>query len=684
MKIRRITVKNFRSLRCVDIKVNQTPLVILGENNVGKSNILLALRLLLGEHAQRLQLDLSEEDINKTARLQNELFFHITLEIGELQKHPDVEACFKERIDTDGEEHFVRIQGLYKQNADGDFEWRSVLLPQQNRANDSKRFTNQMHKAIPLFFMDAIRDGEREIRATGTGILSKLLQDVDYNDVADEVLSRLKEANVALNRSKEIRSMNTDLTHQLGNLVPGGQEELSISAANEDMSLLARSLRLTIRKRPDEQRTTLSRQGTGLQNLVLITIFRHLMQMRQEDTWKKTPILAIEEPESHLHPHTQRRLYKELCEINVPVIVTTHSPALVKYADPSSLVILRSDTPDQALAYQLSSSFQSESKKQLSQLMNLDGAEVFFSKIIIAVEGDSELIALPAFAEQLGCDLDREGISILNVGSTTSFEPILRAFTAGELSVKSVVIYDQDVLRKNPNLVKQAVNLGLVSKSDYQSCRKHRCNVFDDRVSLLNNQIGWFGATESFEQEIWNGGYSDLIIQILKDNREYSNWENFASSNDLQCDGTTFASFVKKDNKKYLKLLIAHAVSDAVQTIESVPDCFASAIRHATLLSLGGIVVDENFEIRACAAGFRSIFFEFFEGCGLTASFQSFADENPHLSESVRLQLFFSRDDASHSMRDKARLVIAKAVDHVGCPDFADRIRNTGFPSPVD
>ena len=65
MKLRRITVKNFRSLRHVDIKVDRTPLIVLGENNVGKSNLLLALRLLLGRDAQRLRLDLSEEDINR-------------------------------------------------------------------------------------------------------------------------------------------------------------------------------------------------------------------------------------------------------------------------------------------------------------------------------------------------------------------------------------------------------------------------------------------------------------------------------------------------------------------------------------------------------------------------------------------------------------------------------------------
>ena len=680
MNLRRIFIKNFRSLRCVEINVRQNPLVILGENNVGKSNVLLALRLLLGRDAQRLRLDLSEEDINRDARQNDELFFSVGLEIGGLQKHPDVEACFKERIDTDGDDHFVRIEGLYEKNAAGEYEWESFLLPPKNRFNDRMPFRRRMYEAIPLFFMDAIRDGEREIRASGTSLLSQLLRDVKYDDVEEDVRKGLQAANAALNRSDEIHNLSSDLTQQLGSLVLGGQAELNIAVANEDLSLLAESLRINIRKRLNEPLTALARQGTGLQNLILISLFRHLMQKIQTDKWRKTPILAIEEPESHLYPHSQRRLFKDLCELNIPSIVTTHSPALVKYADPASLVILRSDSPDQASAYQLSSTYQTESKKQLSQLMRSDGAEVFFSRVIIAVEGDSERIVLPLFAEQMGCDLDRDGVSILNVGSTTSFEPILRAFSDSELSVKCVVLYDQDVLRTDPKLVKQAFDLGLVPEADFQAIRKDRQNVFQERVSLLNNRIGWFGANENFEEEAWNVGYSSVMLQVLKNTGEESNWKHFLASKNLQSDGKSFFEFVSSKRKKYLKIVTAHAVADATQTINEVPDCYSSAIRHATLLSIGGLYVDNNFERRACMVGFKSVILNILEDEGLTADFRAFAHERPGISESQLLQAYFLNSTDVREVRDKARLAVAEAVNAVGCADFADAIRKASFP----
>ena len=152
-------------------------------------------------------------------------------------------------------------------------------------------------------------------------------------------------------------------------------------------------------------------------------------------------------------------------------------------------------------------------------------------------------------------------------------------------------------------------------------------------------------------------------------------------SEGLQCNGDSFVKFIGLKRKRYLKVLTAHAVADAVQTIKKVPDCFASAIRHAKLLSLDGIVVDGYFEERACEAGFKAIFFRFLENEGLTANFSTFTDEKPLLSEPQLLQSFFSSTDKGRAIRDKARLAIADAVHNVGCSKFADTIRNATFPN---
>jgi putative ATP-dependent endonuclease of OLD family len=86
MRIRKISIRNFRNLRRVDISPRGIT-VILGENNTGKSNFLHALRLLFDPQAESLRLALSHEDINDNARMTGENHFSITVELGDLQKH---------------------------------------------------------------------------------------------------------------------------------------------------------------------------------------------------------------------------------------------------------------------------------------------------------------------------------------------------------------------------------------------------------------------------------------------------------------------------------------------------------------------------------------------------------------------------------------------------------------------
>jgi len=91
MKIRKIEIRNFRNLRDIEVYPAHTT-IFIGENNAGKSNLLYALRLLLDPEAKRLESEISEEDINDVARSEGENGFSIAIEVGDLQKHQELEA----------------------------------------------------------------------------------------------------------------------------------------------------------------------------------------------------------------------------------------------------------------------------------------------------------------------------------------------------------------------------------------------------------------------------------------------------------------------------------------------------------------------------------------------------------------------------------------------------------------
>jgi putative ATP-dependent endonuclease of the OLD family len=678
MKLRQVSIRNFRNLREVDIFPRKTT-IIIGENNAGKSNLIYALRLLLDYRAERLRLDLSEEDINDNARSEGKTYFSIKVEIGDLQMHPEVEVCFKERIDKDGEETFVTIEGKFEPDEDGIYTWKSSILPPSGRFNEPVSMTRRMSRAVPLYFLDAVRDAARDTRATGRGLLSQLLDEVDYTDVQDEVQSHLQEANMALNRGNDISSLAGGLTNELTSLVPGGQSEVTIAVADEDISYLARNFRLNIQK-GSESLKDISRHGTGLQDLTLIAMFRHTVA--SED--KGQPILAIEEPGAHLHPHAQRRLFSDLIELNAPVLLTTHSPVIVKHADPLSFVLLRSNARNETTPYQLDpEEITEDDLKNLELLMRGGRAELFFSRSIIVVEGQSELIALPYFAEVLGCDLDRDGISLIQAqGNNYTF--ILKACQRDQFAIPVIVTYDTDVLNHDSKLLNQARKAGLIDQDTYRSCKDNREKVYDDRKKVLD-EIGWIGAVSCFEEEVCRAGYLDEVIQAIREadpdhQSHYRALTRYLEKKGLEKDAIGIAAFVTK-KRKNLKIPLARAVADAAERVGVVPDCYARAIRKAILLSMGGMPVDEYFEIRACGAGYLNIISDQIKSEGAEETLKRFLSTEQCKSDAKGVAKFLTESPAGKGLRRKVKAVVADAVEAAGCAEYAHSIRQADLPA---
>ncbi len=531
MFIRRIHIENFRNLVNVDIKPKSDagPIVLVGENNCGKSNLIHALRLLLAPNAQRLHLDLSEYDINDNARQNGQKTFTVTVEIGGIEQHNQLRAIFHQRIDRDGDKEYITLRLTYTCDPNNDTPVSVTVQPPSGRASDPEPMTPAMRRALPLYYLDATRDAQRDTRATGRSLLAEQLASVDIADVSDAVSASLHEANEKLAEGIEVRALSDGLTRELTPPLPGVDTEMILSVTDEEPNQILRNMRLRIRAGASTDVTDLERFGTGLHNLVVISIFRHMVS--QATT--AFPILAIEEPEAHLHPHAQRRLLKDLENFPSPIIISSHSSSVVINADPETLVLMRETSMSNVAAYNLRTTTPDDIRNIRTLLRNGE-SDLIFARIALLVEGEAESITMPAFGEALGCDFDRMGISIIPVNGATRYGPVIQV--CSDLAIPFVLTFDQDELAQDSCMLwDDAWKRGYISDTDYSTTMATPEDLRKWRSQCLND-LGWFCADQDHEEENWRAGYNQEYIDILDEILPSNTLLDYARNNARQPD----------------------------------------------------------------------------------------------------------------------------------------------------
>jgi predicted ATP-dependent endonuclease of OLD family len=170
---------------------------------------------------------------------------------------------------------------------------------------------------------------------------------------------------------------------------------------------------------------------------------------------KLFPILAIEEPEAHLHPNLQYSFLKflsENCKTQVrQAFITTHSPNITAAVDLESIIVISKKNgipiccyPSKVFA--LESKDDRISKNFIKRFLDVTKANIFFARKIIFIEGIAEELLLATFAEKLGQSLVDNNVTVVNVNGRY-FQHFLKLFDpkrAGYLPCKVACITDKD------------------------------------------------------------------------------------------------------------------------------------------------------------------------------------------------------------------------------------------------
>lgn len=341
-------------------------------------------------------------------------------------------------------------------------------------------------------YLKPLRDAERELSSGRGSRLSQILYHVDGIKAGAEFdpdnppatpaetgalsllgLSEYFGHNVKKHKGivDAQEAINSDYLKAL--LLSGDQMTGSIDlteGGNEDTRLRHILERLELGLLGDNGAQTRGKFGLGSNNILYIACELLLLGREPEGL----PLLLVEEPEAHLHPQRQLRLMQFLKRAaegkvkdgegrKVQVILSTHSPNLASGLPVANTILLDGNT-----AHPLSEAHTCLSQSDysfLERFLDATKANLFFAHGVLIVEGDGEALILPALARAIGFDLDKHGVSIVNVKGTglRRFSKIFQKSDASKtwISIPVACVADMDVM---PDAAPQI--LGLVENDD--------------------------------------------------------------------------------------------------------------------------------------------------------------------------------------------------------------------------
>jgi len=526
MYIQQVHVRNFRCLRNFKIILNLGVSLFVGENNSGKSTLLYAIDKILGRNLGRFEL----EDFYAPAsgfdpRTSEPIEIDIELRPSPLAVNQSVTPSFSDqfiqdftgKIDTDdkGQLFIIRVKAQYdsttQQVQHGYYSVNAVGM--ESPLNNRDRF--RLRSYVPFYLVNAFRDSNEELRQRRS-FWGRLLEAIPV----DAALAARVTASLALVNDDLVA--NTPRLQEIKDRFMGLRDVIGLANIPDCVQIhpippepqeLLRNLDVLLQTRGSSKQFRLSQHGEGMRSLAVLTIFRIFVQtlVREEnENDEANPILAIEEPEAHLHPHTQRAVVEQLGPLAGQVFVTTHSPQVAEQSEIQRIYLFQKPGPAADLKYLPESQsgnchrpFLSDPVKvKLDRYLKSGGADIFFARCVVFFEGDSERLALPVFAKAININLDQLGITLLPVFGK-DYEPYLRVLHRSAFDIPWVILSDANgnTMRELANKLAKA---GYITQAEVDTASASG-RLRDD--VLLPKNCFCYGDGEDFEYFLLNAGF---------------------------------------------------------------------------------------------------------------------------------------------------------------------------------
>ena len=511
MRISNIYIENFRNFQCLDVDLGDHA-VFVGENKIGKSNLLHALRLVLDPSLPDSARQLRDEDFwdGLPRPLAKEDKIVVSVDLTDFEEIENQRGLLVEHL-IEPEPMVARLTYLFRplptlQNnpvKESDYEF---LIYGGDKPDNP--ITHMVRRRMPLDVLPALRDAEGDLanwrRSPLKPLLDEVARQINRADL-ETIAGQVSEATHAVAEVSEMKSLAKRISARLVEMVGSSHAvEMLLGFSPTDPERLLRALRLFI----DAGRRSISEASLGSANLLYLALKSLELEQFVTEGSRDHTFLAIEEPEAHIHPHLQRLVYRDFLRprardedqdrsseqraVLQSTILTTHSPHVVSVTPLRSLVVLRK-TADRCSTEAVSVAdldLDEKDVKDLERYLDVTRGEMLFANGVLLVEGDAELYLLPVLGKIIGVGFDALGMTVCSV-SGTNFAPYVRLLGPKGLNIPFVVITDLDPREGSVNRGEKLV-LKLLSEvmdpDEYDKAEPEQLLGFAPKVGFfLNN-----------------------------------------------------------------------------------------------------------------------------------------------------------------------------------------------------